>query len=347
MPIAPVSKVRPPGVSVHGGSPSRPDGARLAVGYHLTPKVDVLEVKGNTLEPAYSPDTSGVAERRVIDFRMVAWSSDGRFLYAGGGYRLEESLPGPQVGRRGPGTAQRPARTGGPTHSPHPHSKTGGMVFCSRDGSFGMINDRDEAILLSPRAIPIYTGNHEGFLLSPDGSAIQFAYERRGKSPALFSVNERRLTDASSNLWAGLKASFTFQAPITKGLEMSDWDTSLSPKLKGKSPETETGAGEKPGHQTGPLGVPPRHHQCPLAFRFFWNGAVAGQNARRCLGGEHQWQGRRGGPGRWDDPMVSRLGRRGRSWPFSPILTASAGSFGRPRVTTTPPPGARTSSAGM
>ena len=111
--------------------------------------------------------------------------------------------------------------------------KSGRIAYCSRDGSFGVLNDRDEAAVLGPRAIPIHAGNYEGFLLSQDGSGIQFAYEKRGKSPAIFLVNERRLTEGSSNLWAGIKASLTWKAPITDGLGVSDWKDSLFPKLKG------------------------------------------------------------------------------------------------------------------
>ena len=232
--IAPVSKIRPLGGQFPWGLAFSPDGNRLAVGFNLTPKVDVLEIKGNIMEPTYSPDTTGVKEGKEIDFKTVAWSFDGRFLYAGGGYRLKKVR-----------YIRKWADGGRGRHSDLPVKadlpivqilslKAGGIAYASRDGSFGMLNAWDDAILLSPKAIPIYAANDEGFLLSPDGLAIQFAYERRGKSPALFSVNERRLTDASSNIWASLKASFTFQSPIIDGLEVSDWNTSLTPKLKGK-----------------------------------------------------------------------------------------------------------------
>jgi hypothetical protein len=231
--IAPVSKILPPGGQLPWGLAFSPDGTRLAVGFNLIPKVDVLEIKGNTLEYAYSPDTTGVTGGKGIDLKTVAWSSDGRFLYAGGGYRLKKA----QYVRKWE-DGGRGRHIDLPVGADLPimqvlSLRAGGIAYASRDGSFGMINDRDEAILLSPKAIPIYAASEQGFLLSPDGFAIQFAYERRGKSPALFSVKERRLTDASSNLWAGLKAGFTFQAPITEGLEVSDWNTSLSPKLKG------------------------------------------------------------------------------------------------------------------
>jgi hypothetical protein len=111
--------------------------------------------------------------------------------------------------------------------------RAGGIAYCSREGAFGVLSDRGEVTPLGPKAIPIYAANLERFLLSPDGSGIQFAYERFGKSPAIFSVSERRLLDASSSFWASVKAGFTFQAPITDGLGVSDWRTSLSPKLKG------------------------------------------------------------------------------------------------------------------
>jgi len=81
---------------------------------------------------------------------------------------------------------------------------------------------------------PSYVANLEGFLVSPDGPGVQYCFRERRKSPALFSVNDggwwRPLKP-----WAALKASFTFSAPITAGLEVSDWKTSMSPKLEGQT----------------------------------------------------------------------------------------------------------------
>ena len=111
--------------------------------------------------------------------------------------------------------------------------RAGGLAYCSRDGSFGVVSDRDEVTPLGPKAIPVYAGNLEGFLLSPDGSGIQFAYERFGKSPAIFSVNERLLSEGFSSLLASAKASFAFQAPITDGMGVTDWKTSTIPQAEG------------------------------------------------------------------------------------------------------------------
>ena len=232
-PIVPVSKLQPPGGLRPNGLAFSPDGARLAVVQHLSPKVDVLEVKGNALQHAYSPDTTGVRGTVTADLRSVAWSSDGRSLYAGGFYLVKGVYQIRKWADGGRGE-YRDLPIG--VHLPFMQLLTlraGGIAYCSRDGSFGVLNDRDEAAVRGPRAIPIHAGNHEGFLLSPDGSGVQFGYERHGKSPAIFLVNERRLTEGSSNLWAGVKASLTWKAPITDGLGVSDWRHSLFPKLKG------------------------------------------------------------------------------------------------------------------
>jgi len=225
--------MRPPGGQRPWGLAFSQDGTRLAVGFVFTPAVDVLQVKANALEHAYSPDATGV-RGGAPDLRSVAWSSDGRFLYAGGSYRLKGSQ---QIRKWADGGR------GGYTNLPvrvdlalfHILSLGAGRVaYASRDGSFGVLNNRDETTLLGPQSIPIYEGDPQGFLLSPDGSGIQFSYERSGKSPSIFSVNERRLTDSSSKLWASVKASTPLQAPLTEGLGVSDWRNSLSPKLEGK-----------------------------------------------------------------------------------------------------------------
>jgi WD40 repeat protein len=231
-PIAPVSKIRPPGGQRPWGLAFSPNGTLLAVGFNLIPKVDVLEVKGNTLEHAYSPDTTGV-RGDAHDLKAVVWSSDGRFLYAGGSHRLKGVG---QIRKWTDGGRGRYTDLAVGVDLSLLHLlplRAGGVAYSSRDGSFGLLNARDEATLLGPQAIPIYEANYGGFLLSPDGAVVQFAYGRGGRSPALFSVKERQLTDASSSLWAGLKTTVTLQAPITEGVGVTDWRNSLTPKLKG------------------------------------------------------------------------------------------------------------------
>ncbi|MDP1989422.1 MAG: caspase family protein [Syntrophales bacterium] len=235
-PIAPVSKLRPPGGKRPWGLAFTADGARLAVGHYYTAKLDILDVKGNTLEYAFSPDTKDLEGSSFadMDLRAVAWSNDGRFLYAGGSLRSKgvRQIRKWADGGRGQSTTLSAGSLGHifqilPT-------RAGGLVFGARDGSFGVLNDRGESTLFVPPAIPNYQANLERFFLSQDSASVQFGYEPRGKLTAIFSVNERRLTDSLSILWASFKAAFTFHKPITEGLEVTDWKGSESPKLNGK-----------------------------------------------------------------------------------------------------------------
>jgi len=232
--LSPVSKIRPPSGQRPWGLAFSPDGTRLAVGYEHTAAVDVLGVKGNALEHAYSPDTSGVKGGTVMDFRTVAWSPDSRFLFAAGSYRSKGDYLVRKWEDGGQGTFRNVPVEADLAALHILPLKQRGVVFAARDGSFGVLNDRNEATLLGPQAIPIYRNLYDGFRLSSDGAGIEFAYKRGGQAPAVFEVNERRLTDAASGLWKGLKANVSFQAPLTEGLAVSDWKNSLAPKLKGK-----------------------------------------------------------------------------------------------------------------
>ena len=232
--IAPVSKLRPPGGKHPWGLAFSPDGVRLAVGFHRIPKVDVMEIRNGRLEHAWSPDTSGVGNRPDSDLRAVAWSADGQTLYAAGFFlskAVYQVRKWVDVGRGE--YRDLPLGVDLPVFQLLPLREKG-IAYCSRDGSFGLYSHRDEHEAFGPRAIPNYIANREGFLISPDGSQLQFAYERLGKSPAIFAVKERSLTDSFSFLWANLKATFSFQAPVSEGMGVSDWKSTMSPKLNGK-----------------------------------------------------------------------------------------------------------------
>ena len=165
-------------------------------------------------------------------------------------------------------------------------------------------------------------------------------------SPAIFSVNERRLTDSLSVLWASLKGAFTFHKPITEGLGVTDWNGSESPKLNGKplpmKNETATSLAILPDRSAFLLGTVAQ----PSAFRCRGKGDVEDSLAHPGTHGEHQREGGSGRPLRRDHTMVPAHGRQGDPGPLSPIPIESDGSSGPHPGTMTRPRGARTSSAG-
>jgi WD40 repeat protein len=76
-------RVVPPRKMTGGTQPRRvafsPDGTVLAAGYERTKAVDLFD--GHSLMPLSSPNVNGLVG---INLSTVAWSKDGKTLYAGG-----------------------------------------------------------------------------------------------------------------------------------------------------------------------------------------------------------------------------------------------------------------------
>jgi WD40 repeat protein len=200
-----------------------PDGSQVAVGFEDSTKVAV--VSGRDLSPIFLPNTDTAYTQ---NFHSVAWSMDGRMLFAGG----MPHTGGPNWirywtdGGRGQWRETTVANDTVVTVLP---ARGGGVVFGTQDPAFGRLDSGGKRTLLIATARAVYQAMLEMFLLSWDGTSIQFAYESFGKSPALFSFNGRQLTAvSSSSTSAGLKS------PITSSLAVTDWKDSHTPKLNGQ-----------------------------------------------------------------------------------------------------------------
>ncbi|MCU0594646.1 MAG: caspase family protein [Desulfobacterota bacterium] len=229
-PMKPQAKVRVQGADHPGSLAFSPDGSRLAVGFFDRIRVEVLEARGTTLQPAFSADCTGITQ----ELDKVAWSSDGRFLYAAGGYNAKWTWIIRKWAEAGKGPY---------TDIPAAHSRishllslsTGGVAFCTYDPPiFGSLDSKDQRRFLVEPFAADFRGNPEGLLLSADGFTVQFPYEPINKTAGLFSVAERDLTDLSRSVFGSLKATFTVKKPVTDSLEITEWRNSSSPKLAGK-----------------------------------------------------------------------------------------------------------------
>ena len=210
--------------SVPGGWPFAWTAPGWQMGFYLIAKLDVLDVKGDALEYAFSPDTASLGRSRQADterqanrdVRAVAWSPNSRFLYAGGSLRSKEVRQIRKWADGGRGQSVD-LSTGSlnnifqiiPTRS-------GGSVYGTRDGSFGAINDRGERTIFVIPPIPNYQANHEGFRLRKCRKH-HFTYRTmESHLPSFQSTNRSSQTHCPCS-WATLKAAFTFQ-PVTEGL---------------------------------------------------------------------------------------------------------------------------------
>jgi WD40 repeat protein len=220
-----VKKVRAPG----GGRPYAvrfaPDGAKVAVYYAGSTRVDVLD--GGTLAHLYQPDTSGVGNGGL---NSVAWSADGAALYAGG--TLQDGTGTKLICRwaeAGRGQHQDLAAASRAIFDLAP-LPAGGVVLGTSGPAWGVFSTRGERTRLVAGEIADYRGLLEGFRTDVAGDVVRFAYEQEGKAPARFSLPERRLE---------MEAGAALQPPRTDGLAVTDWKDNYAPKLGGAKLELD------------------------------------------------------------------------------------------------------------
>ena len=207
-----------------------PDGSRIAVGYDDSARVDV--VSGDDLRLLYSPDTTGINSPNL---GSVAWSADGRQLYAGGLYHANEvrMIRTWAEAGRGPFTNLTAAHNSILDVVPR---RAGGIVYSTADAVLGAFDGSNRRILDQPPALVDFRGNSDGFKVSLDGASVLFGLEVRGKSPARFTVSDRRLLlDPPSD------ASLAKTSTAAPGLDLRSWRHSERPTLNGQPLTLESG----------------------------------------------------------------------------------------------------------
>lgn len=201
-----------------------PDGSRIAVGFEDSTRVAVLS--GRDLSPLDAPDTSGVSG----DLGNVAWSADGKTLYAGGRGLDANNRKFIRVWANGGRGAHRDIAVVASDIILHILPlRDGGIIYGAGDPAFGVLDAGGKHVLFTSSAIVDFRWLQQGFLLSPDGAVLGFAYERFGKSLARFSLAEHRLDTAPA---AG---GVSWRPPATEadGLRVTDWLDTFEPKLNG------------------------------------------------------------------------------------------------------------------
>jgi WD40 repeat protein len=194
-----------------------PDGRKIAVGYDDATKVDVLS--STDLSVLYRPDTKGVTRG---DLSKVAWSTDGKQLYAGGRRRGRSwDVRRWDDGGRGPSIDLDAATHAVVDMSAVPQ----GLVFGADDPAWGLIDTKGngQRYVASPKVD--FRGSLKHFQISADGQRVRFPYEPGGQHPAIFSVADRALLpDAPGE--AMLSA-----AQSNDDVGVTDWEDSTSPMV--------------------------------------------------------------------------------------------------------------------
>lgn len=218
--LKPLAKEKASGGEKPASLAFSPDGKLLAVGFINSTRVNVLCASKLTF--LNEPDTSGVDKGHL---GSVAFSADGRYLYAGGTYDKGEQPLILAWDAAGKG-ARRELSGAANTISGILPLKAGGIVYGAYDPAFGVINKNHDSVLFKTAQIADYRSLLKGLKLSPDGKKVSFGYDYGSKSPATFNIDARSLIPESDdeNLFL----------PDTTGLNVTDWADITSPKLNGQ-----------------------------------------------------------------------------------------------------------------
>ena len=218
------AKVNAPGGTRPFAAVFSPDGRQVAVGFQDTAAVNVLD--GRDLTFLFAPDTQGVGNGTLSN---VAWSADGRRLYAGGMYRVASNFFIRTWSDWGRGGYADITAANNTIMDIHPR-KGGGVFFGAADPAFGALDNQGKSLYARNPGIGDYRNNRDGFQVSSDGAVIRFAYQLGGKSPAVFALTERRLTTGTA-----IPAGVSLAVPRTEapGLTVTEWEDTYTPKLNG------------------------------------------------------------------------------------------------------------------
>ena len=202
-----------------------PDRTKIAVGFEDSTKINVFS--GKDLSYLYSPDTSDLIKDNL---NWVAWSSDGRNLFAGGSARNKSGGKQTAIIRgwsdqgRGPHFDLAAADSEITQILP---LKDGSIAYGTTSPSFG-VYQKDGTRSIYKTSYNVNHRDNEGSLLvSNDGSKIK--YDKEGKSNAVFDIKQRTLERGD-----GVNHDLSKPIAAMKGILITDTKSFLIDKVGDK-----------------------------------------------------------------------------------------------------------------
>jgi WD40 repeat protein len=208
-----------------------PDGARIAVGYNepeggdplWPPAVDVISA--TDLSVQFRPDVHGIDNGALW---CVAWSADGKYLYAGGTWQKAGRYPLRRWANGGKGRPLDIALSSSRVLRIR-QLPTGGVVVASEVPALAIVGANDRVIAERRPAVADFADIADKLAASRDGLMVQFAFQRGGVNPAWIALAKRRVEPGEAPADAGLTGPQTDHPD----LDVRDWDSGYRPTLNG------------------------------------------------------------------------------------------------------------------
>jgi WD40 repeat protein len=198
------------------------DGKRLAVGYADAAAVDVLD--GDTLEREGGQSPAGTRPYPT-GFAQVAWSADGRTLFATGGVNDERMRRVVLAwDHSGLGEERRTTFCGSNSSSGVNALPAGPILVSSADPCIGLMDAKGEPIWTISSPILSFRGLPDALRVSPDAAVVDFAYRGSPKSFLRFDVRSLMISRPPSN-------DRLTDAPSREHLTVDGWLYGTNPTL--------------------------------------------------------------------------------------------------------------------
>ncbi|HEY7493310.1 MAG TPA: hypothetical protein VIH59_19630 [Candidatus Tectomicrobia bacterium] len=202
-----------------------PEGRYIAVGYNDSSRVDVLV--SQDLTRAYTTATTGVNNGTLS---TVAWSRDGRSLYAAGTYKVSDWNTARHWDTGGKGAfAEWPVATS--TVMGLRPLTDGKLAIGASDPLVAVLDASGKVLWQQRGTIADFRGQlrERGLRVSHIGEVVQFGFEQRGERLARFAVQDAQLT-------LNPPADKSLVGPVTtaSGLAINTWVNEENPTLNGK-----------------------------------------------------------------------------------------------------------------
>jgi WD40 repeat protein len=198
-----------------------PDGTVIAVGYEDIARVDLFD--GHSLEPLPGPNLTGVANGNLS---QVAWSKDGKTLYAGGLYWDGHGRPVLVWADTGRGE-RRALQAGLNTVGDLAALADGSLLVATQDPMVELLGLDGRVLWAHPSPEADLRDQYQTFAASTDGTIVDFGFEEWGKSPLRFDLRALKLSHDPPSDHQTILAKQT-------GVAVEGWRHTQAPTLNGK-----------------------------------------------------------------------------------------------------------------
>ena len=206
-----------------------PDGESFVIGFIDTPAIAVGS--GRDLSLQYQLATSTIADQ--VNFSTVAWSSDGRYIYAGGDYKGDGLNPLYRWSDAGRGAPERiPLSRNRITEIRQ--MPDGRMAFAAEDPGVGIVAPNGDLVAYRGPDIVNFSGSRAGLHVSADGAVISYPLTADGSVRNSFDA----FGGGDQSTIAAPGVPVLAPRLTAPGVQVLNWKDQYAPTINGQTPKS-------------------------------------------------------------------------------------------------------------